>query len=102
MYFSVKYEYRTNKPFLALPPLQRKSLVRRQEDEALLFSNRQKLAFVREGNNKASSHPPIGGWQGFFFVKHPPEDHATAGSVILHVFAPKPPKEGFNLSYIIT
>jgi len=39
---------------------------------ALLFSDRQKLAFVRDGNNKAPRHAPA--WQGFFFVKHPKEE----------------------------
>ena len=38
-------------------------------NRALLFSDRQKLAFVRDGNNKARSSAPA--LQGFFFVKHP-------------------------------
>ena len=45
-----------------------------ESTRALLFSDRQKLAFVRDGNNKARSHAPA--WQGFFFVKHPQEDQA--------------------------
>jgi hypothetical protein len=44
-------------------------------NRALLFSDRQKLAFERDGNNKARSSPPVGGLQGFFFGLQPKEDH---------------------------
>jgi len=41
---------------------------------ALLFSDRQKLAFVRAGNNKARNSALA--LQGFFFGLLPPEDQA--------------------------
>jgi len=47
-----------------------------ESNKALLFSDRQMLAFVRDENNEARSSPPAGGLQGFFYVKHPPEDQA--------------------------
>jgi hypothetical protein len=40
-----------------------------------LFSDRAELARQRAGNKKARSHPPAGGWQGFFFGLLLPEDH---------------------------
>jgi hypothetical protein len=50
---------------------------------ALLFSDRQKLAFVRDENNKDRRHASA--WQGFFFVKHPQEEKAerTVSTVAL-------------------
>jgi hypothetical protein len=44
---------------------------------ALLFSDRQQLAVVRDGNNKARSHAQRE--QGFFFGLLPKMDHPPAG-----------------------
>jgi len=42
---------------------------------AFLFSARAELAHAMAGNKKARSHPPVGGWQGFFFGLLPKTDH---------------------------
>jgi hypothetical protein len=70
-----------------------------ESNRALLFSARQMLAFVRDGNNKARSSADA--LQGFFFGLLPKEDHATEGSVILHIFYPQTPQGGLKYTIII-